>query len=155
MEAVILIGIQGSGKTTFYRERFFRTHIRLSLDMLKTRRRLDVLLGGCIEARQPFVLDNTNVTAAERSRYVAPVKAAGFEVVGYFFEPDLPGSLRRNEERAAEERIPRAGLFGTLKRLERPSHDEGFDALFRVRVLAPSGFDVEALARVPSNESPQ
>src|SRR4051812_8782542 len=37
MEAVILIGIQGSGKSTFYRERFFDTHVRVSLDLLKTR----------------------------------------------------------------------------------------------------------------------
>jgi predicted kinase len=39
MEAVILIGIQGSGKSTFCRERFFNTHIRINLDMLKTRHR--------------------------------------------------------------------------------------------------------------------
>lgn len=74
MEAVLLIGIQGAGKTTFYRERFFRTHVRLSLDMLKTRRRLDVLLGACIEAKQPFVLDNTNVTIAERAHAIAPAR---------------------------------------------------------------------------------
>jgi predicted kinase len=155
MEAVILIGIQGSGKTTFYRERFFRTHIRLSLDMLRTRRRLGVLLGACIEAKQPFVLDNTNVTVAERARCISLAKAAGFRVIGYFFEPDLQGSLRRNEERATNERIPRMGLFGTLKRLERPSYEEGFDALFRVGVLAPTGFHVEAFSFMSLGEAPQ
>ena len=39
MQAVIFIGIQGSGKTTFYRDRFFNTHFRINLDMLKTRHR--------------------------------------------------------------------------------------------------------------------
>jgi predicted kinase len=29
MEAVLFIGIQASGKTTFYRERFFDTHVRI------------------------------------------------------------------------------------------------------------------------------
>ena len=43
MEAVILIGIQGSGKSTFYRERFFDTHVRINLDMLKTRQREKLL----------------------------------------------------------------------------------------------------------------
>jgi hypothetical protein len=43
-EAVLLIGIPGSGKTTFYRERFFNTHVRLSLDLLKTRERESALL---------------------------------------------------------------------------------------------------------------
>ena len=39
MEAVILIGIQGAGKSTFYKDRFFNTHVRINLDMLKTRHR--------------------------------------------------------------------------------------------------------------------
>ena len=39
MEAVIFVGLQASGKSTFYRERFSRTHVRINLDMLKTRHR--------------------------------------------------------------------------------------------------------------------
>jgi predicted kinase len=30
MEAVILVGIQASGKSTFYAQRFFDTHVRIS-----------------------------------------------------------------------------------------------------------------------------
>jgi predicted kinase len=37
MQAVIFIGIQGSGKTSYYAAHFLKTHMRLSLDMLKTR----------------------------------------------------------------------------------------------------------------------
>lgn len=47
MEAVIFVGVQASGKTMFYYERFFDTHIRLSLDMLKTRARAS----GCWSGR--------------------------------------------------------------------------------------------------------
>jgi predicted kinase len=36
MEAVLLVGIQGAGKSTFYQQRFFDTHVRINLDMLKT-----------------------------------------------------------------------------------------------------------------------
>lgn len=32
MEAVIFVGIQASGKTSFYLERFFETHVRISRD---------------------------------------------------------------------------------------------------------------------------
>ncbi len=31
MTAIILIGIPASGKSTFYRQRFFFTHVRISL----------------------------------------------------------------------------------------------------------------------------
>ncbi len=37
MEAVVFCGIQGSGKTSFYRERLLATHVRISLDLLRTR----------------------------------------------------------------------------------------------------------------------
>ena len=70
MEAVIFVGVQGSGKTTLYLERFFTTHVRLSLDMLRTRNRERLLLDACIEAKQPFVIDNTNPTVEERARYI-------------------------------------------------------------------------------------
>ena len=140
MEAVIFAGIQASGKSTFYRERFFDTHVRINLDMLRTRRRERLLLEACIAAGQPFAVDNTNATAEERARYLAPARAAGFRVHGYFFEPDAQGSLRRNAARARQ--VPPRGIFGTLKRLERPSLEEGFDLLHRV-LLAESGFVVE------------
>lgn len=140
MEAVLFIGIQGAGKSTFYCRRFFHTHVRLSLDMLKTRGREKTLLEACLRARQPLVVDNTNVTAAERARYILPAKAAGFRVAGYFFEPDPEGSLQRNDRREGKRRVPPAGLFGTLKRLERPRLDEGFDALYRVRLSEDGQF---------------
>ena len=38
-EAAVFCGIQGSGKTTFYRARFAATHARINLDELKTRHR--------------------------------------------------------------------------------------------------------------------
>ncbi|WP_241663932.1 hypothetical protein [Stutzerimonas nosocomialis] len=57
-------------------------------------------------------------------------------MTGYFFEPDPRGSEQRNKARARQ--VPPAGLFGTLKRLQRPSLDEGFDELHRV-VLEPDG----------------
>jgi hypothetical protein len=44
VEAVIFVGLQGAGKSSFYRERFFDTHLRLSLDMLRTRHRERLLV---------------------------------------------------------------------------------------------------------------
>src|SRR4051794_28227971 len=86
MEAVVLCGVQGSGKTTLYRDRFLATHVRVSMDLLRTRARETAFLALCLDTRQPFVVDNTNPTVAERARYIGLARAAGFSVVGYFVE---------------------------------------------------------------------
>jgi predicted kinase len=39
MQAIVFIGIQTCGKSTFYHHKFGLTHVRINLDMLKTRHR--------------------------------------------------------------------------------------------------------------------
>ncbi len=134
MHAVIFIGIQGSGKTTFYRERFFDTHVRISLDVLRTRHREAVLLQACILAQQPFVVDNTNVLAAERAVYIEAAKRAGFRVTGYYFATSVRAAIARNQQREGKQAIPVKGLLGTYKRLQPPRREEGFDELFEARI---------------------
>ena len=144
MDAIIFMGIQATGKSTFYRERFFRTHVRINLDMLRTRRREERLFNACLEAGQSLVIDNTNCTQADRSRYIAPAKEAGFRVVGYYFNSSIEDCLRRNGERPADEVIPEGGLFATHGKMELPSQAEGFDELFYVRIGPHHTFVVEA-----------
>lgn len=144
MEAVLLIGIQATGKSSFYKERFADTHVRLNLDMLRTRHREGVLLEACLKAKQPFVVDNTNPTRADRARYVEAAKAAGFEVAGFFFQSRIEEALASNRARTDAERIPDEGVRHAHGRLELPSLDEGFDRLHFVRKKPGGGFIVEA-----------
>lgn len=132
MEMILFTGIQATGKTSFYLQRFFETHVRVSMDLLRTRHREEVFMRACLSSQQRFVVDNTNPTRAERAPYIAAARGAKFRVIGYFFEPDPQLSWERNQGRSDKRRVPAAGLFGTLKRLERPRLDEGFDALYRV-----------------------
>lgn len=132
MEAVIFVGIQATGKSSFYKERFFKTHVRINLDMLKTRHREHVLIQACLAAKQPFVVDNTNVTVEARARYIARAHEAGFRVIGYCFRSDLESALRRNQERQGKERIPEQGLVAMSRKLQTPTLDEGFDQLYDV-----------------------
>jgi predicted kinase len=140
MQAVIFTGVQGSGKTTFYMERFLHTHVRISLDVLKTRPRERALLQTCLATGQPFVVDNTNPRAEVRAPYIAAARQAGFRVIGYFFETSLQDALRRNAQRAGQSRIPAPGVIGTYKRLEPPRLSEGYDELFTVTHGADGAF---------------
>ena len=149
MEAVILMGIQGSGKSTFFRQRLFDTHVRINLDMLRTRRREKLLFEACLAAGQRLAVDNTNPTREDRARYIPAAKAAGFKVVGYFFESDLAECHKRNQQRQGKKLIPYGGLLHALKRLEMPSLDEGFDELYHVKVAPDGGFIVEPWTNKP------
>lgn len=132
MQAVVFSGIQASGKSSFFKEHFADSHVRINLDMLRTRHREAVLLRACLEARQAFVVDNTNLRAAERAGYIRQARGAGFSVVGYRFQVALMQALARNEVRACQRPVPPHALRGAARRWEPPTWAEGFDALFDV-----------------------
>jgi predicted kinase len=147
MEAIVLCGIQGSGKTTFYRERFLDTHVRVSMDLLRTRAREQAFFDLCLRTQQRFVVDNTNPTAADRRRYVEPARAAGFRVIGYLVEVDAAVARARNDQR--ERRVPTSGVITTARRLIRPTPEEGFDELWHATAAPGGGWRVEALLTTP------
>lgn len=133
MECVIFIGIQGSGKSTFYKEHFFKTHMRINLDMLRTRNREDIYLAASIKAMQRFVVDNTNPTIHDRRKYIEIAKKYKFKVIGYYFEPDYDLSFSRNEMRQGKEKVSEVAIKSTLKKLQKPTYAEGFDELYTVK----------------------
>ncbi len=133
MEIVLFIGIQGSGKSSFYKERYFTTHVRISLDLLRTRHREQRMLDLCLETQQRFVIDNTNPTRAERQKYLEAAIVARYAVTGYYFQSQVDDCLKRNSQRTDSERVPDLAILATAKKLELPSLDEGFQSLFYVR----------------------
>ena len=149
MEAVVLCGVQGSGKTTLYRDRFLHTHVRVSMDLLRTRHREAELMRLCLETRQPFVVDNTNPTPADRRRYVEPAREAGFRVVGYLVEVDEFEAQGRNATREGRQRVPAAALAGTGRRLQRPTVEEGFDELWHATAAHDGRWRIEPLLTTP------
>ncbi|MFO7905053.1 MAG: AAA family ATPase [Planctomycetota bacterium] len=142
MEAVILMGLQASGKSTFCKQRFFDTHVRINLDMLKTRNRERRLLHVCFDTGQPFVVDNTNPTRKDRQRYIPAAKSAGFRVVGYYFQSNVEECMQRNDTRCEPDRIPEGGVRSTHRRLQLPRFDEGFDELYHVKIAGTGEFMV-------------
>jgi predicted kinase len=144
METIIFCGIQATGKTTFYKEHFFKTHMRISLDQLNTRNKEQIFINTCLSIQQRFVIDNTNPTKEERAKYIEAVKAYKFKVIGYYFKSNVKDAIKRNSQRSGKEYIPEVGIRGTLNRLEIPSINEGFDVLYEVEIVN-DGFRVSEL----------
>jgi len=145
MQVILLIGIQATGKSTFFKERFVDTHIRINLDMLNTRNREAKLYATCLEIGQSVVIDNTNVTREVRARFIEPAKEASAKIIGYYFHSAVSESLPRNAQRSGGARIPDKGILATSARLELPDLSEGFDRLHYVRISEEKpGFDVKS-----------
>jgi predicted kinase len=144
MQVLLFCGIQATGKSTFYKNNFFNTHIRISMDLLHTRSKEDRFLQTCFEVQQQIVVDNTNPTRAERAKYIALAQANKYKVIGYFFESRIKDCLVRNEQRTGKDKINERGIIAASNKLEIPAFSEGFDELYFVRIAADGQFEVQA-----------
>lgn len=142
MQLIIFTGVQASGKSTFYQQYFYHTHLRINLDMLKTRHRENILFEAALTSKTKMVIDNTNMSKEDRSRYIQRAKDAEFEVISYYFETDLNSTLVRNAQREGKANIPEKGVKATFQRLEIPQILEGFDELFKVKLIEIDGFSI-------------
>jgi hypothetical protein len=70
MELILLIGLQATGKTTFYRQRLADGYMHIRMDLLRNNphpaRRQAQLLDEALQAGQSIVLDNTSPTVEVR-----------------------------------------------------------------------------------------
>ncbi len=135
-ECVILVGLPGAGKTTFYRDRFAATHAHVSKDLwphvrdrnARQQRVVDELLA----AGRSVVIDNTNAARRDRAPLIAIARARGARVVGYYLEVSTRTAVARNSARTGRAQVPPVAIFAAARRLEAPARDEGFDELHTV-----------------------
>ncbi|HZU68187.1 MAG TPA: ATP-binding protein [Ktedonobacteraceae bacterium] len=148
MELIIFIGLQASGKSTFYHQHFETTHIHVSKDLLhnnkKPGRRQMQLVEEALKAGQSVVVDNTNPTPVDREPLIRLGHEYGAEVIGYYFESNTRSSLERNKTREGKARVPDVAIYVTASKLASPTYAEGFDTLYDVHIAENSGFEVRA-----------
>lgn len=148
MELIIFIGLQASGKTTFFHKHFAATHQHISKDLMRNNknraRRQTQLIQEALQAGRSIVVDNTNPTIEDRASLIELGNTYGVQIIGYYFESKIKDCLERNQQRSGKARVPDVGLYATTKKLVRPSYAEGFHQLFYVRIANNSMFNVSA-----------
>lgn len=145
MQLIIFTGVQAAGKSSFYLLNLAHSHLRINLDMLKTRHRENIIFEAGLASQTKMVIDNTNPTQQDRARYIQRAKDAGFEVISYYFETDLNSTLERNRHRKGKANIPEVGVRATYKRLEIPKLDEGFSQIFKLKIIGNGEFSITPL----------
>jgi predicted kinase len=146
MELVLFIGLQGSGKSSFYRERFAATHVLVSKDLWPNAKKREArqrrLIAQALAEGRSVVVDNTNPRVEDREPLIALGREHGARVVGYAFESDLEACLARNAGRVGRARVEDKAIHITSRKLRWPSLAEGFETLFHVRLEPEGGFRV-------------
>ncbi len=136
MELIIFIGLQASGKTTFYHNNFASTHQHVSKDLFpnnkhKNRRQTQLITAALNEGKS-VVVDNTNPTTIERAPLIEIGNSYDCKIIGYYFDLPLKVCLERNSQRHGKAKVPEVGIYATLKKLTRPDYSEGFHDLFDI-----------------------
>ena len=136
--AIIFVGIQGCGKTTFYRKRiepYVKDWMHISMDELHNKNAEAAMVQECIDNRRSFVIDNTNPTKEDRKRYLDMLEGKGYRVMCYFFQSRVKDCIERNALRG--ETVPAKAIAATSNKLELPSRDEGFTDMLYIKVIPP------------------
>ena len=148
---VLFVGLQASGKSTFFHTRFAAIHEHVSKDLFRNNknrnRRQAQLVEAALQAGNSVVVDNTNPTVEERQPLIRLGREYGAKVVGHYFESHLRRCLERNRQRPGKARVPDVALYATAKKLVPPSYSEGFDELYSVRITGDFEFEVLACER--------
>lgn len=155
-EILLFIGAPGSGKSTFFRQRFAATHVHISRDLFRNNgnptRRQRQLIEEALAAGHSIVVDNTHPTKKDRGQVLDLARARSVPVDAYVFDSVAKECLARNAAREGKARVPAVAIYTWLKRFEAPSFDEGFRAVFDVKLDGAGGFSVvtrAAAGRVP------
>jgi predicted kinase len=146
LECVILVGLQGAGKSTLYAQHFADTHELASMDLHPHARkksvRIETQLRQVLQAGRSVVVDNTNPTIAVRAPLIRIARELGAQVIGYYVEATTREAVARNSKREGRARVPNVGIFTTAKRLQVPTLSEGFDRLYRARMRQDGTFEI-------------
>ena len=147
MELVIFIGLQASGKSSFFRQYLATTHELVSKDLMRNNknraRRQAQLVEAALQAGRSIVVDNTSPTVEERASLIELGQLYNARILGYYFQSQVKDCLERNQQRSGKARVPDVAIYATIKKLVRPTYAEGFHQLFYVRIVGHSGFQFQ------------
>ena len=140
LQLVIFVGLQGSGKTSWYRAHYAATHVHVSKDLMLNARNRDarqmLQIEEALGEGRSVVVDNTNPTPEVRAPLIAAGRRFGARVIAMYFEANVRAVLIRNRARQGKERVPDVAIFATRKKLIAPTVDEGFDEVIVIGASA-------------------
>jgi len=149
-EAIFLVGVPTSGKSTFSNQKKYKNYIRVSSDdilqeVAKERQQsyntvfkgnirfaqiaMMKVLRQAIEDGKSIIWDQTNLTKKQRREKLKHIPDT-YKKTAVYFVVSLETALKRNTQRPGKV-IPPEVLERMIKEYELPTNEEGFDTIIR------------------------
>ena len=132
-----MVGLQGSGKSTWVERHLAGTHVVVSKDHWPHARRRETrqrrVVAELLAAGSSVVVDNTNPSPEDRAPLIAAARRTGASVRAVVLDTAADICRARNEAREGRARVPPVGLHATRARFVAPTTAEGFDRIDVVR----------------------
>jgi predicted kinase len=139
-EVVFLVGLPASGKSSFCRKHFASSHILISKDLMKNRKRREDrqlrLLSEALNRGESVVIDNTNISVSARFASLQLAKSLRARTRAFYFPIALDDSRSRNLG-PGRTKVPEVAIYVAAKSLEPPTCAEGFDEVIVVGAKKP------------------
>lgn len=121
-EFILMMGYQGSGKTTYTLNEIPDSYIKLHGDELKTDAKKKKAVKTYLEQGHSVVLDATNPSKEKRKMYIEIAKAINVPVRIVHITTDFEQSKSRNANR--EIKVPLIAMYVYRKKYEQPGEEE-------------------------------
>lgn len=152
-EVIILVGLPGSGKSTFA-HLYASTHTRVCQDELGSRNDCLNVMRLNLKAGKSIIIDRTNINKKQRAYFLDLAKELGVPVHCIYLESKAEECIERIKMRKEHPNLNNATEHGKIvqvvnsfnKDLELPDEAEGF-----LTVNTVDFADVELLRRCASN----
>ena len=145
----LIVGIQGSGKSTFAKELSKKENIEIvstdairknnpGIEEYKVWEIVYKRMADLIKENKDFIFDATSITKKVRKRFFDSLKAYNVEVNAdcYFLDTDVDICVERVSKRNMDENelyLPVDVIYSYKERLEIPSVDEGFNKIIVIK----------------------
>ena len=132
-ELVLLVGMQGSGKSTLRKQVFVPAgYAYANRDELGKMEKCIAVVKAALSSGKSVVVDNTNPDAKSRSQFIEQAKALGVRVRCIHLTATLEQCVHMNLMRDAlfegrELRVPKQGYKDYAAKFKKPDQAEGID----------------------------
>lgn len=153
-QIIILVGLQGSGKST-WSQRFLEGKADwayISKDLIRSNKQKKMTKKIELATSQSLniLIDNTNPSKAHRAPIIELAGKYDYTIFCYHFKINVEACVRRNETRDFKKRVPPVGLFSFLQQYENPSFEEGFNHIIDVELTETEFIEEERACPSPS-----